>query len=143
MTSPRRLIVVLAAIVEAADGRLLITRRLDGTHLGGLWEFPGGKCEPGESHSACLERELREELGVAGVVGDEVLSTEHDYGDRVIRLHFRWCRLAAPPQPLLGQEIRWVRRDELRTLEFPPADLELIEVLASGGSQPSFTSPGP
>ena len=131
--SAERVIVVLAAIVEAPDGRLLITRRLDGTHLGGMWEFPGGKCEPGESHVDCLERELKEELGVGGVVGDEVLSTEHEYGDRMIRLHFRRCRLDAPPQPLLGQEIRWARRDELRALEFPPADRELIEMLASGG----------
>lgn len=128
-----RVIVVLAAIVEREDGRLLVTRRLDGTHLAGLWEFPGGKCEPGESHEACLERELREELDVASTVGEELLSTEHDYTDRIVRLHFRWCRITGAPRPMLGQEIRWVDRRELSTLEFPPADRELIELLTEAG----------
>jgi mutator protein MutT len=131
MSSARRTIVVLAAIVEDDNGRLLITRRLDGTHLAGLWEFPGGKCEPDESHEGCLARELAEELGVEAIVGDELLVTEHDYVDRVIRLHFRWCRISGEPRPLLGQEIRWVQRYELRTLEFPPADRELIGLLAT------------
>lgn len=133
MTPDRRVIVVLAAIVEADDGRLLVTRRLDGTHLAGLWEFPGGKCEPGESHEACLARELQEELGVAAVVGDELLVTEHDYTDRVIELHFRRCRISGRPTAVLGQQIRWVRRDQLHTLEFPPADRELIELLSQSG----------
>jgi mutator protein MutT len=131
MSSARRTIVVLAAIVEDDDGRLLVTRRLGGTHLAGLWEFPGGKCEPDESHEGCLARELAEELGVEAIVGDELLVTEHDYGDRVIRLHFRWCRISGQPQPLLGQEIRWVQRFELLTLDFPPADRELIGLLAT------------
>jgi 8-oxo-dGTP diphosphatase len=131
MSPAPRTIVVLAAIVEDADGRLLVTRRLDGTHLAGLWEFPGGKCEPGESHEECLARELAEELGVEGVIGDQLLVTEHDYGDRLIRLHFRRCRVTGEPVALLGQQMRWVTRHELRTLEFPPADRELIEMLAT------------
>jgi 8-oxo-dGTP diphosphatase len=131
VTTTRRTIVVLAAIVEDHNGRLLVTRRLDGTHLAGLWEFPGGKCEPGESHEDCLARELAEELGVEGVIGDELLATEHDYGDRVIRLHFRRCRIKGEPTALLGQEMRWVQRHELRTLAFPPADRELIEMLTT------------
>jgi 8-oxo-dGTP diphosphatase len=131
MSATARTIVVLAAIVEDADGRLLVTRRLDGTHLAGLWEFPGGKCEPGESHEDCLARELAEELGVEGAIGEELLVTEHDYGDRVIRLHFRRCRVTGQPTARLGQQMRWVQRRELRTLEFPPADRELIEMLAA------------
>jgi 8-oxo-dGTP diphosphatase len=133
MSSARRTIVVLAAIVEDDNGRLLITRRLHGTHLAGLWEFPGGKCEPGESHEDCLTRELAEELGVLGVVGAELLVTTHDYTDRLIRLHFRRCCIVGEPKPMLGQEIRWVRRDELAALEFPPADRELIALLTKGG----------
>lgn len=133
MTPPSPVIVVLAAIVEGDDGRLLITRRVDGTHLAGLWEFPGGKCEPGESPESCLARELLEELGVVAEVGSEVLATEHTYPDRVIRLHFRYCRITGAPQPLLGQEIRWIERAELRSFEFPPADRELIEVLEGEG----------
>lgn len=131
MTPARKVIVVLAAIVEADDGRLLVTRRLDGTHLAGMWEFPGGKCEPGESHETCLARELDEELGVTGAIGDELLVTEHDYSDRVIRLHFRMCRISGEPAAMLGQEIRWVHREELRDLEFPPADREVIDLLTT------------
>jgi len=126
MSSP--LIVVLAAIVER-DGRLLVTRRLKGTHLAGLWEFPGGKCEAGESHEACLARELAEELGVASVVGPEVFATEHAYPERTVRLHFRACTISGEPQPLLGQQIQWIARSALHTLEFPPADEELIAML--------------
>ena len=135
MTSPFRLIVVLAAIIEDR-GRFLVTRRLDGTHLGGLWEVPGGKCEPAETHEACLSRELREELDVLSTIGIEVLVTEHAYADRVIRLHFREARLHGEPRPALGQEIRWVTRQELTTLEFPPADRDLIELLVSRSTAP-------
>jgi len=129
MTSPS-VIVVVAAIVER-DGRFLVTRRLRGTHLAGLWEFPGGKCDPGESHEACLERELLEELGVRSRVGREVLATTHAYPERTVRLHFRECAIEESPQPLLGQEIRWIARADLATLEFPEADAELIRRLTT------------
>ncbi len=124
-------VIVLAAIVER-DGSLLVTRRLDGTHLAGLWEFPGGKCEPGETHEACLARELAEELGVGSRVGAELLTTEHAYPERTVRLHFRRCEIDSDPRPLLGQEIRWVRREDLHALAFPPADAELIAILTRG-----------
>ena len=127
MTAPR-LIVVLAAVIER-DGCVLVTRRLEGTHLAGLWEFPGGKCEPGETHEDCLAREVMEELGAACEVGDEVLTTEHAYPDRVIRLHFRRCVLLEEPQPLLGQQMQWVAKGALDAREFPPADKELIGTL--------------
>ena len=89
-------VVVLAAVIER-DGRFLVTRRQKGTHLDGLWEFPGGKCEPGETHAQCLARELREELGLEAVVGDELLVTEHAYPERTVRLHFRRCTIAGEP----------------------------------------------
>jgi mutator protein MutT len=122
-------IVVTAAVVEH-DDRFLVTRRPRGVHLEGLWEFPGGKCESGEGLSACLEREMREELGTAITVGRELFSTSHPYPDRTVELHFFACSLQGDPRPLLGQEIRWVTRDELGRLEFPPADGELIERLS-------------
>lgn len=125
---PGPAVVVLAAIVER-QGRLLLTRRVEGTHLAGLWEFPGGKCEPGESHEACLSRELLEELGVGSIVGTEALTTEHAYPGKLVRLHFRRCEILDEPAPLLGQEIRWAARAELATIEFPEADRELIEML--------------
>ena len=121
-------IVVTAAVVERDDA-FLVTRRQKGTHLEGYWEFPGGKCDAGESLAACLARELREELDVDARVGDEVFTTTHAYPERSVELHFFRCELFGEPQPQIGQEMRWVRRDELTTLEFPPADAELIRIL--------------
>ena len=128
MSANRAPIVVLAAVVER-DGRFLVARRLAYGHLPGLWEFPGGKCEPGESHEACLARELIEELGVRSTVGREIAEVEHAYPDRTVRLHFRSCEIAGEPEARLGQEIRWVAREALGSLEFPAADRELIERL--------------
>jgi 8-oxo-dGTP diphosphatase len=122
--------VVTAAVVER-DGRLLVTRRLEGSHMGGFWEFPGGKCEPGEPPEACLARELLEELGVAATIHEEVHRTTCAYDDRVLDLRFFRCVLQSEPKPLLGQEIRWVPRADLPTLEFPPADTELVTRLAA------------
>ena len=121
-------IVVLAAVVER-DGAFLLTRRLEGTHLAGTWEFPGGKCEPDESHEACLSRELIEELGVDAEIGDEIFAITHAYPERTVELHFRKCTLSGEPVPQIGQEMRWVRREDLGALEFPEADRELIEML--------------
>jgi 8-oxo-dGTP diphosphatase len=123
-------IVVVAAVIGDGD-RLLVTRRQPGVHLEGLWEFPGGKCDPGESHVACLEREILEELGARVRVGDEIFAVEHEYPERVVELHFFESTLAGEPVPLLGQEMRWVPRDQLQTLTFPPADRELIDLLTS------------
>jgi mutator protein MutT len=123
-------IVVTAAIVED-HGRYFVTRRQKGVHLEGFWEFPGGKCEPGESLADCLRRELKEELGVEAVVGREIYSVTHDYPERSVELHFLVCTLLNAPMALLGQEMRWVAREELSALEFPPADEELIRMLTN------------
>ncbi len=122
-------IVVTAAIIER-DGRILVTKRQAGAHLAGVWEFPGGKCEPGESLAACMARELREELAIDAVVGHEVLAVTHDYPDRRVELHFLACEVAGEPTPILAQEMRWLQRHELSQLEFPAADAELIRILA-------------
>ena len=121
-------IVVAAAVIEHGD-RFLLTRRPQGVHLEGYWEFPGGQCEPGESHRACLVREIREELGVGASVGDELLATAHAYLDRRVELHFLRCHIRGMPAPQLGQEMRWVPREDLAILPFPPADAELIRML--------------
>ena len=121
-------VVVTAAVIEC-DGRFLVTRRLRGTHLEGMWEFPGGKCDQGESLAACLQREIREELGTGVVVGGEMLQSTHEYVDRSVALHFFACSLTGDPQPVLGQEMRWVAREDLRSLTFPPADDRLIDLL--------------
>ena len=123
-------IVVTAAVIDR-DGRFLVTRRQQGVHLEGYWEFPGGKCDAGEPLDACLARELREELDVEAHVGEEMFVTTHAYADRSVELHFFRCELRGEPRPLLGQEIRWATRQELATLEFPPADDELIRLVVS------------
>jgi mutator protein MutT len=125
-------LVVTAAVIERA-GALLVTRRPPGSHLAGCWEFPGGKCEAGESHQACLAREIREELDAGVRVGPEIHAVSHAYPDRVVELHFFSCELTDEPRAALGQEMRWVARADLASLEFPPADAELIGLLAKGG----------
>ena len=124
---------VMAAVIERG-GRFLVTRRLEGTHLPGYWEFPGGKCNPGETHEACLARELREELGIDARIGAEIVAIEHAYPERTVRLHFYRCEIAGDPRPLLNQEMRWVSRNEMRTLPFPEADRKLIELLTRSES---------
>jgi mutator protein MutT len=119
---------VVAAVVER-DGSFLVTRRLKGTHLEGLWEFPGGKCDDGESHHECLAREMREELAVEITIGPRILAVSHDYADRTIALCFYTCDLLGDPVPQLGQDMMWVRREDLRTLPLPPADDELVQLL--------------
>jgi len=121
-------LIVAAAVVEH-DGCFLVTQRQKGVHLEGYWEFPGGKCEAGESLDACVRRELNEELGTDAKVLRELLSVRHEYPERTIELHFMECRLLAQPSPRLGQQMRWVARTELATLRFPPADGELIDLL--------------
>jgi mutator protein MutT len=123
-------IVVAAAVIER-DGRILVTRRLKGAHLEGLWEFPGGKCHEGESLRECLRRELVEELGTDATVREEIFSTSHEYDERTVTLHFFDCSLLREPRPLLGQEMRWVARSELGSLAFPPPDTELITLLGN------------
>ena len=128
MPADTRVVVVVAAVIER-DGRILVSRRLEGTHLAGLWEFPGGKCEPGETYDACLTREIHEELGVRARVGDQILVTEHAYPEKRVRLHFYWCAIDDEPRPMIGQQIQWIDREKLTTLAFPEADRALIEIL--------------
>ena len=124
---------VVAAVIEDSH-RFLVTRRQPGVHLAGMWEFPGGKIDPDETHEAALRRELLEELGVEAIVGERVYRTQHAYPDRTIKLYFYRCRLNGAPRPLMGQEMRWVPRAELRSLGFPPADTELIELLTKSNA---------
>ena len=123
-------IAVVAAVIEH-DGRFLITRRQDGVHLAGMWEFPGGKIANGESHIAALRREMVEELDVDVAVGELVLERSHAYADRTVTLHFYRCDLLGTPRPMIGQEMEWVKREQLNALTFPPADDELIKLLTS------------
>jgi mutator protein MutT len=115
------------------DGRLLIAQRNPGAHLGGLWEFPGGKLEPDETFEACLVRELQEELAVTVVVGELVEEISHDYPDKHVLLRFFRCRLlSGEPQPIGCHAIAWVTRHTLTDYPFPAADTRLLARLANG-----------
>ena len=122
-------IVVAAGVIERG-GAVLVTRRLKGTHLEGLWEFPGGKCEPGETIHDCLRREILEELAVDATPGETLLVTTHAYPEKTVELHFLACAIDGEAVPQQGQEMRWVARTDLAGLRFPEADNELIALLS-------------
>ncbi len=120
---------VAAALIEQA-GRYLITRRNEGVHLGGKWEFPGGKCETGESFESCLQRELLEELGVETTPPQFFMTREHEYSEKVVELKFFFCSiLRGEPKPLGCAEFCWVKVEDLENFEFPPADLPVVSRL--------------
>ena len=123
-------IVVVAAVIEQ-NGRFLVARRLAGTHLAGCWEFPGGKVHEGESREEALRREISEELNAGISNARRIFHTAHAYPERIVELHFYRGELTAEPHPMLGQELRWITREEFRALEFPPADAELIDGLVN------------
>jgi len=126
---------VAAGLIRDAAGRYLVTRRRRGSHLEGLWEFPGGKLELHEPAEAALGRELHEELGAEFAVGRRVETVTWEYPDRTVVLHFHECRLAAGTiEPREGQEMRWVAAGDLGALEFPPADRALIDRLRAPGA---------
>ena len=122
--------VVVAAGLLFQSGKLLITQRPLGGHLAGLWEFPGGKCESGETLPECLQRELHEELGVVVNVRECVETLEHAYPEKTVQLSFYRCDLViGEPEGREGQSIKWVGPDELGQYPFPEADAQLLEKL--------------
>jgi 8-oxo-dGTP diphosphatase len=127
----RRHVLVTAAVIER-DGAFLMTRRLEGTHLAGHWEFPGGKRHADETLEASLIREIQEELGADADIGVELLATTHEYPERIVELRFFRCDLKSEPRPVLGQALRWVPRAELGNFPLPPADNELVRRLIAG-----------
>lgn len=127
LPGPAAPVIEVAAGLVFRQGKLLITQRRAGDHLGGLWEFPGGKRRAGEGFQDCLRRELREELGVEVEVGEVLETLTHPYPDRTVRLQFLKCRwLAHEPQTLGCQALAWVCREELARFAFPAADARLV-----------------
>ena len=127
-------IVVVAAVIEQ-DGRFLVARRLEGTHLAGYWEFPGGKVHDGRiaGSGARAGDPRRAELRHRSDAR-RIFHTAHTYPERTVELHFFRCELTGTPQPMLGQELRWIARARnSRSVEFPPADAELIAGLIHAG----------
>jgi 8-oxo-dGTP diphosphatase len=120
----------VAAGLIFRDGKLIITQRHADAHLGGLWEFPGGKREPGESFEECLRRELREELGCDVEVLELVESITHAYPEKTVQLKFFRCSwVAHEPQAIDCAAVRWVDREELASFNFPAADAKLLDQL--------------
>ncbi len=124
---------VAAALIRDPAGRYLIAQRRRGSHLEGLWEFPGGKREPGEDFEACLRRELSEELSATFAVGPLVHTVRWEYPDRTVVIRFYECRLeSGTVAPGEQQAIAWVEPERLPEYAFPPADRVVIERLARG-----------
>ncbi len=126
-------VVVVAAVIERDDA-FLLTRRPDGTHLAGHWEFPGGKVHHSETHVEALRREIYEELDAAVEVGELVHTVMHAYPEKTVELFFYRCEIAGEPKPMMGQGMRWVSRAELAGLPFPEADRDLIAQLTGKNS---------
>jgi mutator protein MutT len=125
-------IVVTAGLIFR-QGRLLITQRRQGDHLGGLWEFPGGKQHANETLPECLVRELEEELAITVRVGEIVDEIEHTYPEKRVHITFFRCLLVqGEPQAIQCQAVAWVQRHELEQYAFPAADAQLLTKLRQG-----------
>jgi len=123
-------VIEVAAGLVFHNGRLLITQRRAEDHLGGLWEFPGGKRRLNEEFEACLRRELEEELDIAVEIGELIQCVTHRYPEKSVHLKFYRCRLCAhEPQPIGCQALAWVTLPELRQYSFPAADARLLDKL--------------
>lgn len=121
---------------RAAAARWLVARRFDDAHLGGSWEFPGGKREPGETAAEAAVRELYEECGVIARPLRELAPIRFDYGDRIVVLTPVICRWEiGEARPLGSQECRWVLLDELLRLEMPAANEHVIRELKDALAQ--------
>ena len=111
-------------------GRVLISRRAEDAHQGGLWEFPGGKVEAGESLAVALARELREELDIDIAPGEPLLEIHHDYGDKAVLLEVHVIRaFSGQPRGLENQPLAWVHPDSLCDYAFPAANVPIIEAV--------------
>jgi len=134
MTSPRKIVEVVAAIIWQ-DGRYLGVRRPEGKPLAGNYEFPGGKIEPGETPEEALGRELREELGITPAAIAFFREKAHAYEHLSVHLRFFHVRaFVGEPKPLEGQQMEWLRPEDGRSRPFLAADRDIVEALACGAS---------
>ena len=135
--------VIGIGVVTNAAGDVLIDQRLEEGLLGGMWEFPGGKQEPGEPIEACIARELMEELGIEVSVGDVLITVDHAYSHKKLRFVVHLCRwMSGDPKPLASQQVRWVRPEQLKDYPFPAANARIIEALL-GKLSPTNQFEGP
>lgn len=133
MSHPK--VIRVAAGLVFRDGTLLIAQRRPDQHLGGYWEFPGGKLEPGETPETCLVRELDEELGIEVQVLDLIDEVEHAYPEKTVSIGFYRCAwLRREPQALQCAAVTWITQGELEDFEFPPADARLLSKLQANSA---------
>jgi len=134
---------VAAAVLRDDEGRVLVSRRLAGRHLAGMWEFPGGKVEPGEVPEAALARELEEELGIKTGPSRPLVAVRHEYPEKIVRLClYEVHSFSGTPHGAEGQDVRWVAPGALAELEMPAADGPLIRLLDLDGHYSISPSPG-
>ncbi|WP_096085325.1 8-oxo-dGTP diphosphatase MutT [Agaribacterium haliotis] len=127
-------IAVVVGVIENRDGEILISRRQAQQHLAGLWEFPGGKVDSGESKEQALVRELKEELDLELEPGaaDFLFDIEHDYAEKRVCLHiFHVRQFSGEAKSMEGQPLSWVSRSEIADYEFPEANKRIVEWLVS------------
>lgn len=124
------------AVIWNEQGQILIDRRRPDGLLGGLWEFPGGKIEPGESIEDCIKREIQEEIGIEIEVGDRLMTIDHAYTHYRVTLNVHHCRyISGEPQPIECDEVRWVTVNELDQFPFPKANVQIIAALGDSRKQ--------
>jgi 8-oxo-dGTP diphosphatase len=123
---------VAVGVILDADHNILLTRRPEHVHQGGLWEFPGGKVEADESLSAALERELQEELNITPLKTSSLIEIHHDYGDKAVLLdvHVVW-EFTGEPSALEGQPMVWATPEELVDYQLPAANLEIVKAISA------------
>ena len=130
--------VIGVGVVLNGEGEVLIDQRLNEGLLGGMWEFPGGKQEPGEAIADTIRRELQEELAIEAEVEQELITVEHAYSHKKLRFVVHCCRwLSGEPQPLASQQVRWVKPEELGNFPFPAANGRMIAALMDHLGLPS------
>jgi 8-oxo-dGTP diphosphatase len=129
MKSKPPMILVTAAIIQK-DEKILIARRSSHKHMGGMWELPGGKIEEQETPELCLQRELREELGIEVEVGEFFMDNQHNYGDKVVLLKAFFCELInGTPMLHDHDEIKWIEKEDFTDYQFAPADIPIMLAL--------------
>jgi 8-oxo-dGTP diphosphatase len=118
------------AVIWNQSGQILIDRRKIGGSMGGLWEFPGGKIEAGETVAECIVREIREELAIEIAVGVHLISIEHTYPNFQLSAIVHHCQhLSGIPQPIESEEVRWVNANDLSQYQFPAANDAIISAI--------------
>ena len=118
------------AVISSKEGKILIDRRKEGGEMGGLWEFPGGKIEPGETVEECIKREIKEELDLEILVGDRLTTITHAYKTFKVTLYVHDCQyLSGSPQALECEEILWVEPSQIHQYQFPQANTQIVNLL--------------